>query len=361
MDRRDVLGALGTGAVVGITGCLGSATIDDGRDVTDLVGRTVTVPTDVDRLVALEAGCLRLVAQLDATDLIVGVEDDETGWLQEVPYNAANPELATKPVIGGRGGDPEGIIDAAPDLVLSTGSAEELETLERRTGLPVFGLTTGQFLDLGEPTLEEIWEAAGDVLGKEERANELSTFVEDTVADLRDRTATADTDDAPSAYVTGVSFQGGHGLEATRPLFAPFDFLGDVKNVASDVGFDGYPHVTISPEQLLAWDPDVIFVDRGNADLIEADLTETAYQELTAVESGELYGMLPNAHYGLNHSTIVANAYVVGSVLYPEAFDDVEIDQRADEIYDTMLGEPMYDDLTSTYGDVGRMGLTSNA
>ena len=43
--------------------------------VTDMRGRDVTVPGEVDSLIALGAGSLRLISYLNATDKVIAVED----------------------------------------------------------------------------------------------------------------------------------------------------------------------------------------------------------------------------------------------------------------------------------------------
>jgi len=346
-----VLAGGGFGA---LSGCLGSPSAGvEGRELTDLAGRTVTVPAEPERIVPLEPNSSRLVAQLDATELIAGVESEETGWLREVPYNLATPELADRPVIGGRGGDPEAILAVEPDLLLSTGSASELEDTTERTGLPTFGLTVadpGEFVVGDGPTVETVWERAGAVLGRTDRAAELVDFFEELRSDLADRTAGVD---GPTTYASGMGFRGGHGFEGTRPVFAPFDLLG-AANVAADVGFEGAAHVTVSPERLLEWDPEVVFLDRANLELVRDDLADTpAYRELTAFEAGTVHALLPNAQYGQNHANALVNAYYVGSVLYPDAFGDVDVERRAAGIYETVLGRPLYEAVAGIDGGLG--------
>lgn len=359
MNRRSCLGMLGSSFLAATAGCLGDLSANPGQsELLDVSGRTVAAPTSPERIVAVGAGALRIVVQLGAADLVVGVENDETGWRREVPYNLAAPALADRDVVGGNGGNAESIVAAEPDLVLSTGSTEAVETLADRTGLPVVGLTTGQLLDLDEPSIETVWETAGEALDRTDRAAELLAFLDSVRDDLRERVEGAATTDAPSIYATGISYQGGQGLESTRPRFEPFDLLGEVDNVAADVGFEGVPHVTISPETLLQWDPGRIVVDRINVELLRTDLSETpAYRELSAVEEGHVYALLPHAQYGLNHSSAIANAYYVGSLLYPEAFADVDLDARADEIYETLLGSPVYDDVVEIHGGFGSIDL----
>ena len=359
MDRRHFLAGATAGCVAAVAGCLSDDSSGGGnREVTDLAGRTVSVPDEPASVAAVNAGSLRLLAQFEATDLVVGVENDETTWRQEIPYNAANPDLANETVVGGQGGEPETLIAEDPDVILSTGGSEELETLQERTSIPTVGLSTGQLMDIGEPLLSEVWELLGEVLAREERASQLQSFLDETTADLTERVENAEQAETPPTYVTGVSFQGGQGFEATRPRFAPFDLLGGVDNVAADVGFDDIPHVTVSAESIIDWDPAFVFVDRANIDLVVNDIEQnTAYQNLTAIENGNVYGLLPNAQYGLNHSNALANAYAVGSVLYPDAFDDVSPGSRADDIYEALFGTQLYDEIAAIQGGFGQVEL----
>ena len=45
--------------------------------IEDSLGRSVTVPGEVERIVGVEAGALRLITYLEATNLVVGVENFE--------------------------------------------------------------------------------------------------------------------------------------------------------------------------------------------------------------------------------------------------------------------------------------------
>ena len=46
-----------------------------------------------------------------------------------------------------------------------------------------------------------------------------------------------------------------------------------------------------------------------------------------------------------NLETALADAYYAGTVIYPEQFADIDIAEKADEIFTMLLGEPVYDDL----------------
>ena len=47
--------------------------------------------------------------------------------------------------------------------------------------------------------------------------------------------------------------------------------------------------------------------------------------------------------------TPLANAYYMGSVVYPDAFDDIDPKEKADEIYTKFLGSPLFAELNAQY------------
>lgn len=383
MSRRTVLRTAGIAGVVGLAGCMGdgdntgdgtpTATEDDDgmgdgtptetddgtTDITDLAGRTVSVPTEIEDVIAVGPGALRIVAQVGAADMAVGVEERETTFLTEAPYNMANPSLREQPTIGGGSDNPERIVGLEPDVVFSTGGTEELNTLQSQTQIPTIGIGTGELIDIGAPLLEDVWSFVGGVLDREDETDQMVSFLEETKADYPDRTADISEDEMPSIYIAAISFRGGQGLNATRPLFASFELLERVNNVAADIEYEGIPHVTVSREQLLEWDPEIIFVDRGNLDLVREDVdNRPEYEDLTAIQEGNVHGILPHAQYALNHASILANTYYMGQVMYPDAFGDIDIEARADEIFEAVYGQPLYDDLVEIYGGYEAVALT---
>jgi len=91
--------------------------------VTDTLGRTVTVPSDAQRFVAIGPGCLRLYCYVGDVSKIVGVEQMEvTSGVTGRPYARANEELLQLPLIGpggpGNAPDPEKILEVNPDVIL---------------------------------------------------------------------------------------------------------------------------------------------------------------------------------------------------------------------------------------------------
>jgi len=47
---------------------------------------------------------------------------------------------------------------------------------------------------------------------------------------------------------------------------------------------------------------------------------------------------------------MIADAYYIGKVLYPEQFSDVDPEKKADEIFTMFVGKPVYTDLKGPLG-----------
>jgi iron complex transport system substrate-binding protein len=66
---------------------------------------------------------------------------------------------------------------------------------------------------------------------------------------------------------------------------------------------------------------------------------------------GRVYGVLPYNWYTQNFGSILADAWYVGKVLYPEQFEDVDPVKKADEIYDFLLSAKVYAAMDALFGN----------
>lgn len=76
---------------------------------------------------------------------------------------------------------------------------------------------------------------------------------------------------------------------------------------------------------------------------------DPAYRTLTAVNEGRVYGLLPYNWYTQNYGSILANAYFIGKLLYPDRFADVDPAAKANEIYTFLVGKPVFKDMDSMF------------
>lgn len=315
------------------------------RIIVDAKGRELEIPQTVESIVCIGVGALRYTCYVQGQELVVGVEDYEKDGGMDRMYNYVNYDLFKDlPAIGGNG-EPweEEIIKLDPQvIVMSFSSKSDPDELQAKTGIPVVSVA-GSDTTLDDKAYETI-RILGELYGKEDRAAELTAYLHSIEADLAERTGGIPDEEKPSAYVCGVSFKGLHGFEGTEANYGPFVLI-NANNLADQTGqelaFD------CEPEQVLTWDPDVIFIDYNGLDLINEDYAAHPdyYNSLTAVKEGKLYAQISFRSYAANLDTALADAYYAATILYPEQFADVDIEAKIGEIFETILGANPYNDL----------------
>ncbi|WP_338095734.1 iron ABC transporter substrate-binding protein [Methanorbis rubei] len=349
-------------AVCFSAGCISNPDNSDATvTVTDAAGREVVIPADPQRIAVSGSGSTRLVAYLGALDRVVAVDSQDgktTSSTDLRPYGLANPGLRTLPVLGTVKGqvDPELLLAASPDLILKSSSgadlAGEADELTAKTGIPV--VLYSQYDPGTKP--EEFatnLRLLGKVLGKEQRAEDILDYFAEIEGDLNNRTKDVSDAEKPLLYVGGVAYSGSHGFYSTQPNYLPFRYLHAVNAAAgTDTGVGTTENAKIAKEQILAWDPDIVFVDlatltaAGGGSIVELS-TDPSYNSMKAVRSGEVYAVLPHTSMGANYETILADAYYIGKVLYPDRFADIDPAVKADEIYEFVVGAPVYSQLNA--------------
>ncbi|NJE26525.1 iron ABC transporter substrate-binding protein [Thermococcus sp. MV5] len=359
---------LGMLLILLISGCINSSqssitsntsTVAQYVTVTDLLGRSVEVPSEVTKVVATGPGALRLIVYLNATDKVVGVEEFEKRYSYGRPYIIAHPELKDLPIIGpggpGKLPDLEALINLNPDVIFMTYvDSKTADEIQEKTGIPVIVLSYGQLTTFEDEELFRSIELAGKILGKEKRAEDVLNFIKSIQEDLIKRTENAK---SPDVYVGGIGYKGAHGIESTEAKYPPFVVL-HASNVADELG-EG--HKFIDKEKLLEWNPEYLFLDEGGLSLVLDDYNKNPefYNSLTAVKEGNIYGVLPYNFYTTNIGTALADTYFIGKILYPERFEDVDPVKKADEIYTFLVGKPVYKEMAAQFGGFGRIELTN--
>ena len=322
-----------------------------GKQVTDMLGRDVMVPEKSTKIVALNAGMLRLITWLDATEYICAIEGNEKK--RQVPYLYAHPEIRDLPIIGtGNDPEPELLAAATPDLILSTYiTAGEADNLQQKTGIPVLAVKYGNF-DNEIDTVFKTLTYLGEILDRQERANQLISYIRSIITDLGQRTNNLM---SPTVYAGGIAYRGSHGITSTEPRYPSFHFLHS-KNVAASLDpvmtspRDMMLNAFIDKEQLIEWNPDYIFLDAGSLFALKEQMLQERWLEiLNAFKNQNVYSVLPYNWYSTNYSTILVNSYFIGKVLYPEAFSDVDPVEKGHEIYEFIFGTSVFGEMQQRY------------
>ena len=318
--------------------------------ITDVYGRTVELPEEINNTICLGAGALRMVCYAQGEDKVIGVEEAEHQQTLAKAYNYLNyDKFKDLPIVGqgGAGGNipyEEEIIKVNPDVIIAAYTQQEADKLQAKTGIPVVCVSYNGIFD---PTMDQSLKLIGTLLGKQERCKEVIDYMQAAKQDLNNRTKDIPDDQKPTVFSGAVSFRGGHGIEGTYAQFPPFVAI-NAKNVVDETGKDG--SLIIDKEKILTWNPDIIFLDPNNMHLVRDDYKDNAdfYHSLKAVQDGKVYTQIAYNWYTTNVEVAIADAYYAGTIIYPEQFKDINIVEKANDIFVHMLGdkaEHYYQDL----------------
>lgn len=321
-------------------------------EVTDMMGRTVEVPAGAERFACIGPGCLRLYCYVAGESQLAGVEDVEKSWGEEGrPYRMALENVDSLETIGpggpGNAPDAERLFAVEADVIFTTygSEASEIDELQEKILTPVVALSYGEASLFSEEVNQSL-ELIGQITGNEARAQELIQYFADARADLEARSETVE--NPPTVYLGCQSYQGSHGIESTTGDYPLFEAL-NARNVVAEAGIHEY--VTLDKEKLLEMDPDLLIIDAGGLSILQEDYASNPefYNSLSAVRSGEMYLQMPFNYYDTNIEIALADAYYIGTVMYPEAFADIDPAEKFDEITQEMLGIDAYDKIAESY------------
>jgi iron complex transport system substrate-binding protein len=326
------------------------------RTLIDQLGRSVTLPAKVRRIIPL-GGAARYVVYLQAFDLVVGVEAMESRKPPTAgrPYNLAIRKQAEQlPVVGEGRQKPlnlEAIIALRPDLIITAeADCAQADQLSRTTGVPVLVINYGGMGVLQQDKALQALELTGVALGRQERAKQLIQFFTDQQLELARRTRSVSRQ--PSLYVGAVSQRGHHGITSTDADYYPLDVLR-TPHLAQQTGKHGHLH--INREQLLLWNPAVIVLDGSGIPLVREDYLRNSeyYQHLAAVRTNRVYRVMPYNNYHTNLELALANSWYIGKILYPQRFRDVDPAHKTDDMCRMFDGFPCYAALFAEFGGYG--------
>ena len=340
------------------------------RTVVDVWNREVEIPYEVNSIVCLGSMGPRFAAYLDVVDMMVGAEDMDIEKMSvRFDYSPVyHEQLKTLPSVGPGGGSgenngyAEAIIQAQPDVIIAGYNEDDCNELQAQTGIPVVSIRyrTKGFIDEGFYRSMRVF---AEVVGAQERCEEVLSYVDACKADLNDRTKDVPDEDKPRAYTGAVTFNGRHGFAFTYVNFPAFTAVNalNVADVlleertgeaaaeaaASGKAYIGNDGFEVDLEQIIAWDPDIVFLDPGNMDLVNDEYANNPgfFDSLRAIQEGQVYTMPSTNAAGPNVTYLLINAYYAGTVLYPEQFADITLEEKAGEIMELMLGEDFFDQM----------------
>lgn len=338
--------------------------------VTDMIGREVTViPGSYTRVVCIGAGALRMYSYVADVALLCGVEDIENTTLSERPkmfdtsprpYVLAYGDVFNTLPSCGVGGpnaqaaEAEKILACNPDIVISEyEDVEKEDALTEQLGIPVITLKSGSNGVFDEQFFASL-RLLGTLFACEQRAEALISFIGTERAEIERRTADIADADKPTVYICGLGNWGTTNHLMTAKEYMPFT-VANVKNAVTDV--EGRYIQAIEAEKFVAIgeDVDVMVIDAAAVKNIKPLLAEdpTLFDTCKAWRSGEVYLELAYNAYYTNYEIALMNTWFIAKTVYPEQFEDVDLNAKLDEITTAFLGRPLAAEISAAPASFG--------
>ena len=326
------------------------------RVVTDMLGREVELPDEINTIATFKAiGVLNtLVETLGAGDKICNaMTAGFLGGSHDMQFVFA-PQIADAPTLESNDGEIliEEVLKLDPDLCLVAWEAGVEELEDAGMCVVYVNWTNGD-------ELKEAVTLMGEILGEEDVARQYCDFFDETVARAEEMTAgIADEDRRTALYGSAVSLRNPHKISEWWITEA-----GGI-SVTQDIhGEDAPESVEYTMEDLLAWNPDVMFL---SGDEREELLADSNYATLTAVQNDELYRVPTVGHSWGNRSTEQPLVILWGMCkMYPDLYSEEELAQDIDDFYSTFFQVELTDEqiahLAAAINDVKMFNVSLSA
>ena len=299
--------------------------------ITDMAGRRVTIPAP---------GHIRRVAVQTSPQVLeayaIGIQDKLCAVTNSVKMwnrlTAVDPRLAKVPAT--RSGNAqiniEALLQTNPDVCI--GGDMDMQVIEAATNLPTLHISQGKpgaCLD----QLKREMSFFGLIFGMEARAKTFNNYLDSLQATIK--SATADLRPAKKIKVF-MAYNADHlttygGNTFMNEWIETAGCVNAAKVVSSAGGKEG-GLTTVSLEQILAWNPDLIVLDNGNP----ADLyNDPVWAQLSAVKTRRVYRQ-PGGLFIWNRPSCEAGAMLptwLAFTAYPDRFRSKSIGSEVKRFY----------------------------
>lgn len=342
--KKRIMAALLAGLMLfGLVSCgAGEASGTEGttHTITDLLGREVKVPDEINKIAAIAGPTYEMVFMLGSADQIAMVK---SGHTNSYPLaNLTNPKLAE---MEGMAANPsstvniEDYLEKDIDLVVYYDNEIELKKFDavdmaaivatKNTGLmDTLEQAQTQTIDEFVTTLTTPLRILSDAIDSEEAHSEYEAwakYCDEKLKMVYERTKDIPESERPTVYwgnTWGEEIRSSYSLKNRwyEVYLAGGTLLGPEEN-------SNFPEVTA--EQLYTWDPDIILVD-NHGDSPEL-VIKSMYKEnskwatLKAVENKELHRIPSGVFFLDKGSTTTLLVMWMATLMQPELFSDIDM------------------------------------
>lgn len=310
------------------------------KEVTDMSGRKVTIPTKVNKVVSLSN---------NTTVDLYTLNPDKLVGLSFTPKPEAKKYLGEKfinlPVLGTTSDkklDHESVLKLKPDLIVCSDEDEvyPADDIQEQLKIPVVKVST----DL--ESTDKVYEFLGECLGEQQRGKELADYSRKTIDNIKSLVKKIPEDKKVKVYYA----EGGEGLQTDISGNVHTEVLDLVqgKNVADIAEEKVGSMASVSMEQVLSWNPDVIL---EGATAVKGNFFKNVYSDqkwanIKAVKDRKVYKIpaLPFNFFDRPPSAVrIIGVQWLANLLYPD-YVKLDINTEIKNFYKTFYKYNLTDD-----------------
>lgn len=294
---------------------ISNTTLSDTRVVTDLSGRKVTLPVEINNISVLHPIPCQIVWRL-APNKLVSVDKQFTERLEFMSEDEQK-RLLTLPVNGEFHGDMnwEDLLAVNPQVVITLTKDTKIESEQKKVDIP--------FVAASKDTLKDIadsWRLIGKIVGNEKEGNELGDYWDETIKKVTDQTSQINESDKLKVYYaqSGVTQTIG-----SRTIMASIISLaGGISFMEANPQLESVntsEEIQVPLEQIYRWNPDVIITktSKGRDEI----LSSNSWKDIAAVKNKRVYAS--TKYEMLDRTQSLMGLLWTAKMLYP---DKVKID-----------------------------------
>lgn len=316
------------------------------QTITDMANRTVNIPGDINRVVATSPPMTTIMYML-APEKIAGVNFQ---WTDEELKYVPDQYKDKFPVVGGWFGSQDGnyeeFIASEPDFVVESideGMGVDLSTVAERQekfgSIPVVAVTDNTNVTKIDSTIEFM----GKILQKEDKANELISFNDKYLSEVNSVASSIPDSEKKSVYY--ASGEDGLSTYASGASHGQLISLVGGKNVADTEVQDSGSELTVSIEQVMKWNPDVIIAT--DEDFYNNVYKDSKWANVKAVKDHRVY-ISPQSPFKWFDRPPGANIIIgvpwTAKVIYPDKYSNINMVDATKEFYSNFYHYDLSDD-----------------
>lgn len=302
-----------------------NSTEDTTHVVTDMAGRKVTLPKEINRICSNGAAQNQLMLFLGAESKIVTtlptLKSNE--WVTKIFPKISNlPEPFPK-----EGINVEELIKAKPDVVTLWSGTEDIQKKLDEVGIPyvILFYSTNEEFKKGITLMGEILREKESKIAKE--------FIEYYDANINK--IASKTDKLTNEQKKRVYYATDNPLntEGSESIVTSWINISGGVNVAAEGGIEKIT-ATVSMEEVMKWDPEIIIVrDYKNKNAI---LNDDKWKNITAVKEKQVYINPKGVNVWSARSADGAMQPLwAAKIFHPELFSDINIENEVKNFYKT--------------------------